>query len=217
MINQKTYIPKVYSYTIKVYTMITQNEKNILKLLLTSIGETYSINQIAKECNLAPNGAFKILKNLDKEGILNSKKIANIKSYSLNFENEKTNNMLKLALIQEFNSRVKFRFEDLKQLKEITKACIIFGSYVDLKKEPNDLDIFFLIEDQQFNEFKKKSLPIFKTIPVEVHDVLQTPEDLANNLKSKDKVILEILKKGIVLWGYEDIIQIIENEYKRQA
>ena len=195
--------------------MMTQNEKNVLRMLFFALGEDYSINEIARQCNLAPNGALKILKKFEKEGVLKSKDVANIKSYSLNFDSEKTKNVLKLALIPELKGRLKFRLEDLKQLKEFTKACIIFGSYPDLKKEPNDMDILFIIEKQNFKKYKQNTLAIYKTIPIKVHDVLQTEEDFTNNLKKKDKVILEILKKGVILWGYDNIIKTVENEYKK--
>ena len=183
--------------------------------MLFAVFEEYSINEIARQCNLAPNGAFKILRKLEKEGILKSKNIANIKSYSLNFDNEKTRNILKLALIPELKSRLKFRFEDLKQLKRITKAYIIFGSYTNLKKEPHDIDLLFIIDKKKFNEFKKETQDIYKTTPVKVHDVLQTEEDFADNLRKRDNVVLDILKTGIVLWGYDEIINLVENEHKK--
>jgi len=167
--------------------MMTQNEKSVLRMLFSALGENYSINEIARQCNLAPNGALKILKKFEKEGILKSKSIANIKSYSLNFDSEKTKNILKLALIPELKGRLKFRLEDLKQLKEFTKACIIFGSYSDLKKEPNDMDIFFIIEKQNFKKYKQITLTVYKAIPVKVHDILQTEKDFASNLKKGTK------------------------------
>ncbi len=195
--------------------MLTENEKNVMKMLLYAFGEIYSINKIAKECNLAPNGALKILRKFEKEGILRFCNIGNMKSYSLNFENEKTKNILKLALIPELKARIKYRAEDLKHLRKFAEVCIIFGSYVDLKKEPNDIDLFFVIENRKFSDYKKESLSVYKTMPIKVHDVLQTGKDIAENLKKKDKVIIEILKTGIILWGYDKIIDIIENDYKR--
>jgi len=108
--------------------MLTKNEKKVLRLLLTAFDRESSINNIAKECSLAPNGAYKILKKFEEEGILKVKKIANIKSYSINFDDEKTDNILELALMPKLEGRIKYRREDLKGLKEITKACILFGS-----------------------------------------------------------------------------------------
>lgn len=193
--------------------MLTLNEKKVLHMLLTAFKEEYSINQIARKCKISPNGALKILKKFEKEGILKSKKIANIISYSINFDNEKTKNILELALINNLEGRVKFRYEDLAKLKNVTKACIVFGSYLDLKKEPNDLDVFFVIEKNKFKEYKTKSPLVFKTIPIKVHDILQTEEDLTKNISENDAIIVNILRTGAVFWGGEKIIQLIKNGY----
>ena len=67
--------------------MLTKNEKAVLRLLMAAFDKDYSINGVSKECGLTPNGAFKILKKLEREGILKSKSIANIKPYKINFEN----------------------------------------------------------------------------------------------------------------------------------
>jgi hypothetical protein len=196
--------------------MLTQNEKNVLKTIFTSF-EDNSINAISKKCHLAPNGAMKILKKFEKENILKPKKISNLISYKINFEDEKTRSILQLALISELKGRLKFRYGDLKDLKGLTESAIIFGSYTDLKKDPNDLDLLIILKKNDFEEYKKESSRIFKTMPIKIHEVLQTQEDFKGNLIKKDKIILEILKTGIILWGQDKIINFIENEHKRQA
>jgi len=194
--------------------MLTHNEKKILKFLFSSFADQ-SINHIAKSCNITPNGTLKILKKLEKEGILKRKEIGKLHSYYLDFNNEKTTAILNIALREEFIERVKYRFDDLSPLRDLTDAAIIFGSYLDIKKEPNDLDILFIIKPDKFKEYKKASLRVFQAIPTKVHDVLQTEEDLKNNLIKHDKVIFEILRTGIIFWGHEKLIEIVKNEYKR--
>ena len=196
--------------------MLTKNEKKVLRLLLTAFDRQYSINNIAKECSLAPNGAYKILKKFEEEGILKAKHIANIKSYSINFDDEKTDNILELALMPNLEGRIKYRLEDFKVLREITKACILFGSYIDLKKEPHDLDILFVIDRNNFKQYKKKLADIKDIVPAKIHDVLQTEEDFKSNIENKDKVILQILRAGIIFWGIKTIIKVIKNFYQRE-
>ena len=196
--------------------MLTKNEKRVLRLLLTAFDNQYSINNVAKECGLVPNGAYKILKKFEEEGILKAKHIANIKSYSINFDDEKTDNILELALMPNLESRIKYRLEDFKGLKGITKACILFGSYTDLKKEPHDLDILFVIDKGNFKQYKKKLADIKDIVPAKIHDVLQTEDDFKSNIENKDKVILQILRAGIMFWGIKTIIKVIKNFYQRE-
>ncbi|MBU1204514.1 MAG: winged helix-turn-helix transcriptional regulator [Nanoarchaeota archaeon] len=195
--------------------MLTDNEKNVLKLLFTAFDEDYSINNIAKKCNLSPNGAAKILNKFEKQGILKPKNIANIKSYKINFENEKTVIILELTLIPKLEKRIKYRLDDLNELKEITKTCIIFGSYTNMNKKPNDLDALFVLDKNNFEKYKKKLSNLREIMPVKIHDVLQTEEDLKHNIIQKDKIILDILKTGIILWGQKTIIEVIKDVYKR--
>ena len=88
--------------------MLTNKENRVLRLLMANFDKDYSINQIAKECKLAPNGALKILKKFEKEGVLTVKTIANIKSYKMNLDNEKTPLLLKLALMSELESWIRY-------------------------------------------------------------------------------------------------------------
>jgi hypothetical protein len=191
--------------------MATKNESKVLRMILMAFGEDYSINYIAKQCNLTPSGALKILKKFESQRVLKLKKVANIISYKINFADNKTKSLLELALIPELSGKLKFRMEDLTPLKDISEICIIFGSYTDEKKQPNDLDIFFVIKEDDFDKYKISSRKIYQTIPIKVQDVLQTEEDLNKNILNKDKVIMEILRKGVILWGQDKLIKIIEN------
>jgi hypothetical protein len=193
--------------------MLTSNEKKVLRLLLSSYDTDYSINSIAKECKLAPNGAYKILTKFEKEGILSFKKIANLKSYKLNFQNNKIFSILELALIPELEKKIQLRLEDLKNLKNITKSCVFFGSYLN-KKEPDDLDIFFIVEKQNYKKYSDELEKAKEIIPIKIHDVVQTVDDLKQNIQKKDEVIINILRKGVIVWGHDVIIQMIKDVYR---
>lgn len=194
--------------------MVTKNESKVLRKVLMAFGEYHSINSLAKQCGLTPNGTLKILKKFENQGILRLKKISNINSYKINFLDNKTKSILELSLIPEVSGKLKFREEDLKPLKDVSEICILFGSYISEKKQPNDLDVFFMIKEKKFEEYKKLSKKIYRTMPLKVHDVLQTEKDLKKNLVEKNKVIIEILRKGVILWGYDKIIKVMEDVSK---
>ena len=192
--------------------MATNNENRVLRRILMSFGEDYSINEIARSCSLAPNGAFKILRKFERQGVLKPKKIANIVSYKINFEDNKTKNILGLSLIPDLEGKLKFRMEDLKELKETTEIGVIFGSYTQEKKQPNDLDILIVVNERKYPKYKLISRKVYQTIPIKVHEVIQTEEDLRKNIKKKDKVIIDILKNGVILWGQDKLIDVIKDE-----
>ncbi len=190
--------------------MLTINEKKVLKVLIYSFGEDFSINEISRKCSIAPNGALKILRKFQKVGILSIKKISNIASYKINFQNNKTHSIIELVLIDEFKGRVNSRYLDLLPLKKIVDSCILFGSYLN-KENPNDLDLIFIIKRKDFNKFKELTKELFLSMPIKVHEIIQTKEDFVSNIKNKDPVVLESLKKGLILWGQKLIIETIED------
>lgn len=195
--------------------ILTINERRLLRLLASSSNKDYSINELAKECSISPNGALKILNKLKTEGILKIKQIANIKSYKLDFENEKTEKILELAFIPDnLEGRIKIRATDLKQLKTITSACILFGSYITSKQKPEDLDTLFILNKEKFELYKKELNKVKDLSPVKIHDLIQTTKDLVQNIKKQDPVIKDILLKGIVLWGSDKIVEAVENAEK---
>ena len=172
----------------------------------------YSINDVAKACGITPNGAYKMLTKLEREGVLKAKQISNIKAYKPDFENEKTSNVYELAFMpDELQGRVKLRAEDLKQLRTVTSACILFGSYITAKQKPGYLDALFVVEKGAFESYKKALARIQDITPVKIHDVVQTASDLQQNLKKSDPIVTEALHKGITLWGFEIIVEAIKN------
>lgn len=192
--------------------ILTDNEKRVLRFLAAKPGKDYSINDVAKACGITPNGTYKILRKFEKEEVLLAKQIANIKAYKPDFKNEKTAKVYELALMPDaLQGRVKLRADDLKQLKAVTEACVIFGSYITSKQRPKDLDGLFVVEKDNFENYKKALARAQDIAPVKIHDVVQTTKDMLQNIKKNDPIVTEALQKGIVLWGFDIIVQVIKN------
>lgn len=197
--------------------LLTTNERRVLRLLATSRGKDYSINALAKACTITPNGMYKILTKLGKEGVLKVKPIANIKSYRLNFDNEKTARVLGLAFVSETGEgRIRAREQDLQPLKKVTGACILFGSYCTTKRMPADLDVLFVLEKKRFEAYTPALAKAQETAPVKIHDIIQTGADMVKNLIRNDPIITEAVRNGIVLWGTQVLVEVIERA-SRQA
>src|SRR3989338_2212191 len=115
---------------------------------------------------------------------------------------------------EKLEGRIKHRAEDLELLKNITSICIVFGSYMTEKKEPEDLDLLFVLEKEEFGSYKKTINKIKDITPVKIQDIIQNSKDLMENIKKEDPVILASINKGIVLWGFEKLAKMIENVHK---
>lgn len=194
--------------------MLTKNQKKVLRLLAVSYHRDYSINEIARMVGISPNGAYKILKTFEKEGILGVRAIAHIKSYRLLFENEHTVRLLALAFSDRPEGRAALRSQDLQRLKSVTKACVIFGSYITKKANPEDLDVLFVLDKENFAQYQKQLTVVQDITPVKIHDVIQTTEDLHQNLRKYDPIVIDSLRGGVVLWGTDIVVQVIMDAYR---
>jgi predicted ArsR family transcriptional regulator len=65
--------------------MKTKNEEKAILKILQSPEKEYNANSISKLIKITSMGALKLLKRLEKEGILELRKVSNISFYRVNF------------------------------------------------------------------------------------------------------------------------------------
>ena len=191
---------------------LTENESRVVDFLARNFKERNSINEVGRKLKLSPMGIYKILKKLEKMNAVKAEKIGNAAYYKINFDNEVGIKLAELVLVQnELNSYAKVQAEDLKPLKDSTKACVLLGSVISKGKEARDIDVFLVLEKDRFKQVHKMFDQIKEIKPKRIHDVMSTKEDLIRNIKKGDEVILEIIKTGKILWGAEIILEGIKN------
>ncbi len=191
--------------------MLTVNEKKVIRYLLVNFNIDKSINEVAKDCHLSPNGAHKILQKLEAEKVLYQKNIANIKSFKLTCGSLKAKRIIEWSFMDKIEGRLEHRYKDFLPLQKVAEIGIAFGSYVTAKKIPEDFDLMLVIDKSQFTEYKKTIKMVQEVVPLKIHDVIQTKSDFINNLRQDNKVIKKALQEGIVLWGHEQLIEVLSN------
>jgi len=100
----------------------------------------------------------------------------------------------------------------VRELRRIEGADIgiLFGSV--LRKEKfNDVDALMVLRKAQNRRMDKSIRDLNKINVKKIHAVKQTRQDLVSNLWKKDRVVLEIIKSGIVLFGYEEIVEVVRD------
>ncbi|MBI5002067.1 nucleotidyltransferase domain-containing protein [Candidatus Woesearchaeota archaeon] len=191
--------------------LFTENERKVLKIIGTS-GGNLSINGLSNEVNISAGSAYKVLTKFEKEEIITPHPFSNIVTYQFNFENEKTKPLLQLVYTPDkLEGKIKRRAEEFLALKKLTSLCIFFGSYITSKAKPSDLDVLFVIEKENYNTFKQALAKAQDITPVKIHDIVQTQSDLIQNLKKHDPIVVSAIQTGIVLWGYETLVQVIKD------
>ncbi len=185
-------------------------EKRMLSFLTRHYTEKCSINQLAKRIGMTPKGAHKLLKRLESEGLIIPQRLANATFYSLNFASDLARKNAELALFDEIPlPYAQVQAKDLERLRPVACAAILFGSVLDKGERAADIDLLAVVEEHSYAAFQQALEKIQRLKPKRIQAVLQTPSELAANLKKADRVLLEILATGKVLWGHEIIVNAI--------
>lgn len=197
--------------------VLTKNEKKLLAFLWKNFRERLSINELSKQVNVTPKGAYKILKKFEEEDLVVKEKVANAAIYTLNFKNKAAEDIVKYVLKsqQAPNSYIKVLEKELESLQGLTKAMIVFGSVLTKGLKANDIDLLVVIEKKKFSELRKEVKEFEKVSPQKIHLVVQTEQDMKKNLSKEDAVVHKALKTGYILHGHNILYKLIKNDASR--
>ena len=190
--------------------MKTKNEEKAILRILKNPEIEYNANNISKFLKITSMGALKLLKRLEKEGILKLKKISNISFYKINFESSFAIDYVSLMLKSEAEhsfSYVKRWINEVRKIKD-AEIAVIFGSVLKNYEKAGDIDVLFVVNRRNFDILKKEIEKLNLLNDKKIHSIYQTKEDLTGNLEKKDKVILEAIK-GIAVFGEKDFVDIL--------
>ncbi len=193
--------------------IITGNEMETLLLLLKDFDADYNANNLSKKLGITPMGALKILKKMERQKLLNAKQMGKAVFYKPDLDSNYTKTFLEFLLqkkAEETKSRVKRWVKELRTLQNNAEIGILFGSVLE-KESYNDVDLLIVLKQSQNNKINLLINEIRRINIKRIHVIKQTKEDLKQNIKKGDKVVLNAIKNGIVFFGYEQIIKLIQD------
>ncbi len=193
--------------------IITENEMEAILLLLKDFDADYNANNLSKKLGITPMGALKILKKMEKQKLLNAKQMGKAMFYKPNLNSNYTRNFLKFLLqkkAEETKPGVKRWVKELRKLQDNAEIGILFGSVLE-KESYNDVDLLIVLKQSQNSKINILINEISRINIKKIHVIKQTKEDVKQNIKKGDKVVLNAIKNGIVLFGYEKILKVIQD------
>ncbi|MEK6951846.1 MAG: nucleotidyltransferase domain-containing protein [Nanoarchaeota archaeon] len=183
-------------------------EQEIIKLLFKDFLTPYNSRNISKIIGMSHAGAFKILKKLEKRNITEPTRIGKAVIYSLNKKNQVAWREIELALTLEAQNYLRW-IEEFRSIEDKVKFVILFGSIIKDEKSAKDIDLLVIADECEFNEIKKIIKEKNNILTKEIHLLLQTYEDFKRDIASRNKIILEIIKTGIILFGQDEIREVL--------
>lgn len=194
--------------------MFPLNLTKIVEFLFRNTPNRFNVNQISRELRISVGSAYKILKSLEKKSVLVSQKIGNGIYYVLNLDNKEAENITELVLMESRNkslsknSHASIYAKDFKDGEKLSKAIILFGSILE-SKDAKDVDALFIIDKGKSKAVEDFCMKLSNLRPKRINPLLMTMADFKENIKKQDRVITDILKKGVILFGEDTVINIL--------
>jgi len=189
--------------------------------IITVLLKDFSIHtatSLSKELKMSRQGTWKILKKLEKDEFIILEQIGKGKTSTqrikLNWDNEVLEKTLALSLAQEAlqNQRWKFNFADLKSEVDF---LILYGSILYSPKEAKDIDIIGVVsQEKKLAKISDKILKAQETQTKKIHSINLNQKEFKQELKRPNKVYVEAVKKGVILFGQEKFIKFMKGLQK---
>jgi len=195
----------------------TDNKLRILSLYRSNYLAQYHTREMAKLTKKSHVTLLPHLNALEKDKVITAKMMGKNKVYTLNLDNALTKNYI---IISELFESILYQ-EQVFIIKKITTeilklnladSVILFGSYAKKTfKENSDIDLFYLGELKETEITKIKALG--KTYGKTLNLKTTTIQNFENGLRTKDALIIEIIKYHAILQNPDIFINAIWRYY----
>ena len=193
---------------------ITKAEMNALLTIVKGPEVLYNANSLAKVIGITSMGTLKILKRLEQENIVKSKRIGKAVTYTVNVEDTYVRKYLSLILLREnkyTKPQVKRWISEVKKIKN-ADVILLFGSVLE-KNNPSDIDVLLVTNQKRFPKLQEEIREINELNIKRIHPLYQTYDDIIKNIKKRDKPLLNAIK-GILVTGEEKFLDIYNESRK---
>ncbi len=189
---------------------LTWKERETLLILFKDFVTFYNANSISKILGISHVGAQKIFKRLYHNNILIPRKIGKSITYKLRLEDDYVSRLIAFLLADEAHNFKRWG-EEFKDLFKKNRIVMMFGSAIKNYAQAKDIDIMIVInkkDSKEVNQILKRKEEI---LPKKLHAIKLTHKDLLDNLKEKDKVIIDIIRNAVIIYGQDTYVGVIKS------
>ncbi|MDI6738687.1 MAG: nucleotidyltransferase domain-containing protein [Nanoarchaeota archaeon] len=189
---------------------LTSTERECLLTLFKEFTAFYNANSISKILNISHVGAQKLFKRMLKENLLISRQIGKSITYRLNFEEAYVSQLIVFLLADEANSFKRWK-EEFKGVFKEGRIVMIYGSAIKNYTQASDIDIMIVMDKNDIKEINNFINKKEDMLPKKLHAIMVTQQDLLENLKKRNKAIIDIVKNAIILYGQDKYVEIMQD------
>lgn len=178
---------------------------NILRHL-TLYKKEAATRELARETGIAAPNILKLLKELEAENILISKKVGNSISYSLNRSNLIAKKIILPAFSYENNLINELGSYLAANLNLPLVSIILFGSRARGEEKPkSDIDLAFIVKKGDEDKCEKKIIDLNPKISANfgssVAPIIYSTAKFSSKAKSQEQLVKNIIKEGKIIYG----------------
>ena len=189
----------------------------ILRVLLKQFTIKWTITSLAKELNVSRVGIWKVLKKLEAKRLILLSPIGEGKTsvfnINLNWENQILEKNLSLILTEDALNNQMW-LNNFKELEDKLNFLILYGSVIHSPKEASDIDILGVVSNKNnFLSIEEVIKKIQKTQIKKIHSENFTQIEFKEEIRKPNKIFIDAIKKGVVIFGQEKFIKFIKEVY----
>jgi biotin operon repressor len=187
--------------------------QKLIIILIKDFSTTHTVTSLAQQLKKSRWGVWKIIKKLQNEEIISVKPIGKGKTstqtINLTWNNKITEKTIILALANEASAYKRWIFNFAELEKEVD-FLLLYGSILYFPKNARDIDILNVAKEKKLSKISKLLFTIQKTQEKKIHAYNFTAKEFAQELQKPNKVFLDALKNGIILFGQEKFVEFIK-------
>lgn len=187
---------------------VTKAEQKALLTLYKDFTVYYNANSLSKKLGITQVGAMKLLKRLEKNKIVLSRRIGKSIIYKVNVEEELIQRLLAFTLANEAKKYERWAHE-FKPLGKKGRIVLFYGSASRNYAPAKDIDVMIVLDKNDASDVHSSLNAVQKFLSKKLHPLIATRNDLFKNLQEHNEAMTEIIKTAIVLYGYDEYMEIV--------
>ena len=189
---------------------LTKNERRALIILFKDFSSYHNANSLSKILGISRVGTMKMLKKLHEEVLLTDKKIGKSIVYKPSLNDDYVMDLISFLLSDEANNFKRWK-DEFKGLFKKNRVAMVYGSAIMDYSKARDVDIMVIRKKNDASEIYRVIAERQKFISKRIHAIDLTFEEFIKNLNQKQKVVIDIAKNSIVLYGQKRYVELIKN------
>jgi len=189
---------------------LTKNEAKAILILFKEFNANYNANNLSKILEISHAGVQKLLKRLSNQNILIHKSIGKAIIYKINLKDDFVQKLITFLLADEAQKYLRWK-DEFKELNKNRRIVMLYGSAIKNYVNAKDIDIMVIMKNEDEKEVQNILKEKEKILPKKLHAILLTKKDLLDNVNKNDKVILDIIKNAIIIYGQEHYVEVMKD------